>query len=124
MGIAIAGREHFVDGDKDRKTALGTTTGFTECFLEDFSEEQVAIYLRHKGLIGRLPAWLPARPLLLAHLASRRAPHNLIIGGSILEDMANADERKKYLMDKPVKFRFLSNSGCTAVAGIDDVEEF
>jgi hypothetical protein len=109
MGIAIAGREHFFDGEKDRRNALGTSATFSECFLEDFNEAQVTVYLRHKGLVGRLPAWLPARPLLLAHLASRRAPQNLLVGGSVLEDLASADEKNEvataevgwdYLLDR------------------------
>jgi myosin protein heavy chain len=37
---------------------------------------------------------------------------------------ASADEKKKFLLDKPEKFRYLNGSGCTTVAGVDDVEEF
>lgn len=109
MGVFIAGREHFFDGDKDRRTALGTTVGFSECFLHEFSEEQVSTYLRRKGLTGRLPSWVPTRPLLIAHLASRRAPHSVVVEGSVLDDLARAEERNEiateevgwdYLLDR------------------------
>jgi len=42
----------------------------------------------------------------------------------VTNGMTNADDRKKFLMDKPEKFKFLSNSGCSTVNGIDDSEEF
>ncbi len=37
---------------------------------------------------------------------------------------ASAEDRKKFLLDKPEKFCYLNASGCTTIAGVDDVEEF
>ena len=37
---------------------------------------------------------------------------------------ATADEKKRWNVDKPEKFRFLAQSGCTTVQNVNDAEEF
>jgi hypothetical protein len=70
-GLAIAGRAHFFDSAKERRNALALSGQFTEFSLNEFSDGQVADYLKKSGLTGVVPAWLPSRPLLVAYLASR-----------------------------------------------------
>ncbi len=71
-GLAVAGRAHFFDSEKERRNALGLTEDFVELSLNEFTDEQVRDYLRKSGLEGFVPSWLPSRPLLVAYLASRR----------------------------------------------------
>lgn len=70
-GLVIAGRAHFFDSPKERRTALGLSGQFAEFSLNEFNDEQVAEYLEQSGLSGIVPPWLPSRPLLVAYLAAR-----------------------------------------------------
>jgi len=70
-GLAISGRAHFFDSDKERKNALGLDGSFTEFSLTEFSDEQIHDYLTKSGFRGVVPQWLPSRPLLVAYLAAR-----------------------------------------------------
>ncbi len=69
LGLAIAGRAHFFDTDTERRAALGAT-GFLEMSLNEFTDDQLQEYLKLRRLGGTVPSWLPARPLLVAYLAS------------------------------------------------------
>jgi hypothetical protein len=79
-GIALAGRAHFFDSEKERRNALALDVGFTELSLTDFTDDQVRDYLRRSGLAGIVPPWLPSRPLLVAYLASRGLLRELLSG--------------------------------------------
>ncbi len=70
-GIVLAGRAHFFDSGKERKNALGLTSGFVELSLNDFTDEQIRDYFQKSGFSGPVPPWLPSRPLLVAYLAAR-----------------------------------------------------
>ncbi|MEW6337684.1 MAG: NACHT domain-containing protein [Acidobacteriota bacterium] len=70
-GLAIAGRAHFFDSANERRNALALSGDVFEFSLNEFSDEQVADYLKKSGLSGVVPPWLPSRPLLVAYLASR-----------------------------------------------------
>lgn len=69
-GLALAGREHFFDTAKERMAALGTSAGFQELKLNEFTSAQVQQYLSKRGLTGRVPGWMPVRPLLVGYLAA------------------------------------------------------
>src|SRR6185437_3752327 len=79
-GIILAGRAHFFDNDKERKSALGITQAFTELTLNEFNDEQIRRYLEKKNISGTIPSWMPSRPLLVAYLAAAG-----ILGKAILE---------------------------------------
>ncbi|MEK7996558.1 MAG: NACHT domain-containing protein [Planctomycetota bacterium] len=70
-GIIVAGRAHFFDSERERRSALGLDDAFVELSLNEFSDEQLETYLRGLGLPGAVPSWLPSRPLLVAYLASK-----------------------------------------------------
>ena len=70
-GVIISGRAHFFDGDNERRHSLGAEHGFLDLFLSEFSPRQVESFLRDRGVSQQIPAWIPARPLLLGYLASR-----------------------------------------------------
>jgi hypothetical protein len=68
--VVIAGRAHYFDGPKEMSSALGMTSEFRSLTLSEFTEEQIRKYLRRHGYGDVLPAWIPARPLLLAYLGA------------------------------------------------------
>ena len=71
-GLLVAGRAHFFDSRQERMTALGlSSSGSVELSLNEFSSEQIQMYLQKAGLGGRLPDWLPSRPLLVGYLAAK-----------------------------------------------------
>ena len=70
-GLVITGRAHFFDSPKERRNALALSHNFLEFSLNEFTDDQVANYLKQSGLSGVVPPWLPARPLLIAYLAAR-----------------------------------------------------
>lgn len=70
-GLALSGRAHFFDSDRERKNALGFDGAFTELSLSEFSDDQIRQYLKKSGFTGSVPEWLPSRPLLVAYLAAR-----------------------------------------------------
>lgn len=79
-GIILAGRAHFFDSDRERKSALAISQSFIELTLNEFSDEQIQRYLKKKGLSGRVPSWMPSRPLLVAYLAASGILEKSVIG--------------------------------------------
>jgi hypothetical protein len=69
-GIAITGRAHFFDSDRERREAFGGLRKFVELNLSEFNEEQIQNYLKSRGLEGMVPNWMPSRPLLVGYLAA------------------------------------------------------
>lgn len=64
-GIAVAGRQSFFDSDKERHDALGDGK-FAQLVLHEFTESQIREFFESVGFTSEIPAWLPARPLLLS----------------------------------------------------------
>ncbi len=71
-GMAVSGRPFFFDNTKELLTALSLGGEVTQLEMGAFGEEQAEAFLRACSWTGPVPAWLPARPLLLAYLASKR----------------------------------------------------
>lgn len=71
-GIIISGRQHFFDNEAEQASALGVSTEFQVFSLSEFTDNQIIQYLRKHGWSKPVPAWLPARPLLLGYLASKK----------------------------------------------------
>ena len=71
-GMLIAGREHFFDQLSELITFLSVEPGALIASATDFTEEQVAQYLRQRKWHTALPDWLPRRPLIVGYLAGRR----------------------------------------------------
>ena len=84
-GVAMAGRAYYFDGERERSRALGITGNFTELSLNDFTEEQIALYIQQNGFDGKVPPWVPARPLLLGTLLARG-----LIGAVSATDLSNS----------------------------------
>ncbi|HZQ72161.1 MAG TPA: hypothetical protein VFB08_04530 [Burkholderiales bacterium] len=70
-GLAVTGRAHFFDSEKERRIALGLNARTQELSLSEFSDLQVKEFLKRAGVDGRIPSWLPSRPLLVGYLAAR-----------------------------------------------------
>lgn len=69
--VLLSGRAHFFDTEKEMAQSLGLDAGFARLSLSEFTDEQVGEYLKKRGWVHAVPAWLPSRPLLLGYLASR-----------------------------------------------------
>ena len=70
-GLLVTGREHLFDSLDEMKSSLGLRNKPVVVLRTDeFSEEQVLSFLERMGWQGELPAWLPARPLLLGYLSA------------------------------------------------------
>lgn len=77
-GLLVAGRAHFFDSPVERRSALGLPSDCLELSLNEFTEEQIATYLKRAGITGFIPAWLPSRPLLVGYLAAKGLLVNLV----------------------------------------------
>lgn len=80
IGIALAGRAHFFDSERERVKALGLSNAFHQLSLNEFTDEQIKKYLERSGLAGHIPSWLPSRPLLIGYLASRKMLNDIVSG--------------------------------------------
>lgn len=69
-GIIVAGRNNFFDSDSERRKSTGTDE-FTEINLSEFTEPQIERFLQLYGYKGRVPSWMPSRPLLLGALFAK-----------------------------------------------------
>ncbi|MCS6781026.1 MAG: NACHT domain-containing protein, partial [Geminicoccaceae bacterium] len=70
-GIVVAGRSQYFDSTEEMISALGFPKSVTHLNVGDFTEEEVRLYLEKLGQVVTVPDWLPSRPLLLGHLATR-----------------------------------------------------
>ncbi|MBI5933166.1 MAG: hypothetical protein HY867_05625 [Chloroflexi bacterium] len=71
-GLAISGRNNFFNSIPELETALGinvTERKFMFMNLNDFTADQLGMYLNKKGWSEAFPSWLPSRPLLVGYLA-------------------------------------------------------
>jgi hypothetical protein len=71
-GVLLSGRAHFFDSTKEMKESLNIGADFTLLNISEFNEAQVRIFLSRAGWEQPVPSWVPARPLLLGYLASRK----------------------------------------------------
>ncbi|GIF01802.1 hypothetical protein Ari01nite_92660 [Paractinoplanes rishiriensis] len=69
--VAVAGRRHFFDNEAELRDALFDDRSRLIFEVAEFNEAQIREYLGRKNWFT-LPAWLPARPLLIGHLAAQR----------------------------------------------------
>lgn len=70
IDIYIAGRENFFDSATEMRAALGTISGFRVVRTSEFSAQELTTFLKKKNLLGQIPKWLSARPLLISYLAA------------------------------------------------------
>ena len=71
VGICLAGRAHFFDNDEERRSALGLDARVVELDLNEFTDEQLAVYLKKSGAFAFVPTWMPSRPLLVGYIMSK-----------------------------------------------------
>jgi hypothetical protein len=107
-GLLVAGRAHFFDSPVERRKALGLSTLSLELSLNEFTEEQIATYLKRAGITGFIPAWFPSRPLLVGYLAAK----------GLLVDLVKEDARGSQL-DPAVGWDLLLNSIAAREAEIE-----
>lgn len=70
-GVLLAGRSHFFDSPAEMLTSLGLRADVLVLSASDFSSAQIQQYLASHQWTEFIPNWLPPRPLLVGHLASR-----------------------------------------------------
>lgn len=70
-GILICGRSNYFDSDEECLSALQNGQKLRLLKLSDFTEQQVAAYLKEKNISINIPDWFPTRPLLIAYLVSK-----------------------------------------------------
>ncbi|MET9067198.1 hypothetical protein [Streptosporangium sandarakinum] len=71
-GILVAGRHHFFDSTMEMQSSLSLPPDALIASATDFTEEQVADFLRNRQWNASLPEWLPRRPLIIGYLAARK----------------------------------------------------
>lgn len=87
-GVVISGREHYFDSLAELRRALNAENlGLLS--LNEFSEVQIAEFLKKIEWSKPVPEWLPSRPLLLGYLAANGLlPEVLAVGDQLEESNA------------------------------------
>ncbi len=94
--IYISGRRYYFDSDAECYDALGLKRReFSHISIDEFSEEDIASYLRQLGRSTFVPSWMPTKPLLIAQLASMGSINNEVS----IEQM-NAALGWNYMLDR------------------------
>lgn len=70
-GIILAGRVYLFDTETEMISSLCDDIDFTQLKLNDFTEEQIKLYLIKNSISTSVPEWMPSRPLLLGTLILR-----------------------------------------------------
>ncbi len=101
--IVITGREHFFDSAPERRLAMGLDKRFTELRLNEFTDEQITRYLVRSGLQGKVPIWMPSRPLLVGYLAASGILQDIVSlnsDGGLNESSADPAKGWNFLLDR------------------------
>ncbi len=69
--VVITGREHYFDSHNELVSALGLKDKDLILSLNEFTQDQITVFLQKKGINQHVPDWLPSRPLLLGYLVVR-----------------------------------------------------
>jgi hypothetical protein len=102
--VVVAGRRSYFDSLSELQDAVFSYNSHLLLELTEFNSKQINEYLRNKNANG-IPDWLPARPLLLGHLAARN-----ILQGDIKSETA--------LMSQAESWDWLLDVVCNREAGI------
>lgn len=94
--IFIAGRQHYFDSDAELQQALGLGIKYRHLTLNEFTQDQVEIYLNRKGFRNKVPGWLPSRPLLLGYLAIKE----MLGSGDLDLSKFRREEGWSYILDQ------------------------
>jgi hypothetical protein len=92
--IVLAGRSHFFDNAQEMGVALALMNS-TRLHLDEFTDQQIQLFLQSQGWSGQIPAWLPARPLLLGYLVRRN-----LMGSTVSENAQSPAEGWDVLLDR------------------------
>jgi hypothetical protein len=87
IGTLVTGRDHFFNTRAEMCDALGLGNDSIILELGEFTEEQAQHYLERKGFKGKIPGWLPRKPLLLGYLTSKKLLDSVL---AIPEDKGQA----------------------------------
>jgi len=110
-GLILAGRAHYFDSDRERKGALNSASNFVELTLNEFNDEQIGRYLTKQGLSGRIPNWMPSRPLLVGYLAA---------SGVLGSTFSDSNEDSENLAADPAKgWNYILDQVCKREADIE-----
>ena len=90
-GLVLTGRAHFFDSEKERRASLGITSTFVELTLNEFSDEQIQRYLSKSGLVGKVPKWMPSRPLLVGYLTASGLLRDLLVAPGVGQQDSGTD---------------------------------
>ncbi|RFU36841.1 NACHT domain-containing protein [Actinomadura logoneensis] len=67
-GIIVCGRPHYFSSNDEMVDALGLNGTNSILSLHDFNQDQIEAYLAANNIAGKIPEWIPARPLLIGYL--------------------------------------------------------
>lgn len=81
--VIVVGRSNYFDDIADRCNCIGIDSYWKEFQISDFTESQMVDYLHRYDIRGKIPTWMPKRPLLIGYLASH---------GIIKELLSHPDE--------------------------------
>jgi hypothetical protein len=84
---------------------------FVDLTLSEFNDEQIQRYLSKCGLSGRVPDWMPSRPLLVGYLAASGLLKELVV--------AKDPDRQEYGMDPAQGWEVLLDRVCDREAEIE-----
>ncbi|HEV2514026.1 MAG TPA: hypothetical protein VGV07_02155 [Devosia sp.] len=65
MGVIVCGRDHYFDSHDEMKSALGLASADPTVLetKDEFSQAEIEQFVQNAGFKGKVPAWLPKKPL-------------------------------------------------------------
>ncbi len=94
--VVITGREHYFDSHNELVSALGLKDKDLILSLNEFTQDQITVFLQKKGINQHVPDWLPSRPLLLGYLVVR----GLLSVESRLSEPTTQEDGWNYILDR------------------------
>ncbi len=108
--IVVSGRSHYFDNEKEMRAALGVDETYKIFDLNEFTQEQIQEFFSRNGVVGKIPSWLPSRPLLLGYLIQKK----ILGSGELLSDHVDRGLGWLTLLDEICKREAEVNSNLDA----------
>jgi hypothetical protein len=132
-GILICGREHYFNSTEEMLSALGVKPADLELLrVEDqFTEEEMEIFLQNISLDVVLPDWLPRRPLMCQAVASlddntrskmfNESDADVVFWRSFMDIVCEREAKIKDILKKETIFDILQRLGRVTRAKIENL---
>ncbi|MDO8296776.1 MAG: NACHT domain-containing protein [Caulobacter sp.] len=132
--ILISGRENFFDSLDEMGSALDPNDSCKRIQVSEFDDKAIAKLLHRVGFTSDVPAWLPARPLLISYFAFRVGGGDAVVaerlatperGWDLFIDQVCRREAEQYPMIEPQVVRaFLERLATRARRSPDGLGSF